>query len=148
MPFCWPWANSRYCFCAFLMCFECTLNLTKYLDRNYFFLALFLFKDMMFKVRNKKHWCCEDFSNVFKVCNKDSRITLSHSSPTFHFHTSRKLRKPRVFRRFRGYKNGTFNWNGLIQIALGSITQLFPMHPFFTPLKHQKTLRLSNILRG
>ena len=28
------------------------------------------------------------------------------------------------------------------------LTDLFPMHPFFTPWKHQKTVRFSDVFRG
>ena len=29
-----------------------------------------------------------------------------------------------------------------------SLTQSFPMHPFFTPWKHQKTVRFSDVFKG
>ena len=28
------------------------------------------------------------------------------------------------------------------------LTRLFPMHPFFTPWKHQKTVQFSDVFRG
>ena len=37
---------------------------------------------------------------------------------------------------------------GLMEVEISTLTHLFPMYPFSTPWKYQKTLQFLDILRG
>ena len=46
------------------------------------------------------------------------------------------------------YLNVSISLFYLVSILFPSLTHFFPMHPFFTPWKHQKTLWFFYVLRG
>ena len=75
---------------------------------------------------------------------------FAHFLPMFHFYNIWKCEKTSAVLTFAGgMETRTLVWNGLIcSFINSSLIHSFPMHPFSTSWKHQKTLRTYNQFLG